>query len=490
MEKVLTKESRISLFEAPATQFGKLMGKPSLNEFTIAIVPSRAIPTLDGILRTDGWINTKQIDPKYHGRNGRVTSNNLRNLFASEAALFSATTATTPATLEAIRLYKNINPNGIAIAGGPDATFRTETWLKDADIVVLNEGEKTLSELMQRLTEDVGELRDIPGIAYKEGDSFVFTEERKRMTSEELSQLPQPFYDELTMAKARIGVIETSRGCPNDCDYCGVTAFNGKRYRNRSPNNVIQGLENINDMGGLVFYTDDNLIGIPRKTEKMLETIIEHGLNKRPGMAQVPVSLGFEKNRRLMELMKEANITSLCIGIESINDEFLKDIGKPYTAKQNMDAIKILKENGFWIHGMMMCGGDRDTKDYLRETREFMKKYLDSMQLFALGPIVGTRFNAQMREEGRILSDDLSLHDGHYVLVRPKKLTPYEAQKEIIDSYQDFYSVENSLRRLGRSPKKRSTLGILAYTALGGGIRKIVNSPQMKAHLEFLKSVS
>jgi anaerobic magnesium-protoporphyrin IX monomethyl ester cyclase len=490
MGKTLTKQSKVALFEASATQFGNLMGKPSLNEFSMVKLPSRAIPTLDGILKAEGWENTQQINPIYNGRRGRIISRNFQDIFNSEVLLISATTATTPQSLEMARLYRLNNPNGIIIAGGSDATFRTERWLDEVDFVVLKEGEKTLPELMQRLTEDTGNLEDVQGIAYKDGWDVVFTEERARMTPEELSELPHPFYDEVTRRKAMVGVIDTSRGCPNDCEYCGVTVFNGRRYRNRSPDHVIQGLENIEGMGKLVFYTDDNLIGVPRKTEKMLEAIIEKGFNKRPGMAQVTVKLADKENDDLMKLMKKANITSLCIGIESINDEFLKDVGKPYTAAQNIEAIRKLKEEGFWIHGMMMCGGDKDTKDSLRETREFMKKYLDSMQLFALGPIIGTRLDARMRAEGRILSDDLSLQDGHYVLVRPKGLTPYEAQREIIDAYQDFYSVESSLRRLGRSPRKATTLGILAYTAIGGGIRKIVNSPQMQAHLEFLKSVS
>jgi hypothetical protein len=139
---------------------------------------------------------------------------------------------------------------------------------------------------------------------------------------------------------------------------------------------------------------------------------------------------------------------------------------------------------------MMMCGGDSDTKESLEETREFMKKYLDSMQLLALSPIPGTRFDKKIRDENRVLSDDLSLYDAHHVIIRPKNFTPYELQKSIIETYQDFYSVRNSFRRLGTSPDKRFTLGILAHTALYGGIRKIVNSPQMQSHLEFLKAIS
>ena len=139
---------------------------------------------------------------------------------------------------------------------------------------------------------------------------------------------------------------------------------------------------------------------------------------------------------------------------------------------------------------MMIFGLDGDTKEVYKETLSWMNNNLNSMQLFPIVPGKGTRFHKRMEEEKRILSNDWSLYDGHHVLIRPKNFTPYELQNKIIEAYKNFYSVKNTIKRLRNSPNKRLALGLMTYTNLFGGISKIVNSNQMKSHLEFLKSVS
>ena len=483
----MTKQSPVTLVELPATQFGVLNGEISFNEFSKSGMPSRAIHVLEGILRADGWENVQSIN-SYHGKNGKLTSENFRGIFSSDIVLASYLTSTFCQTNKLFELYKLNNPRGIAVAGGFDATFRTEKALEHADIVVRGEGEKTLVELMNRLIKDRESLEDIEGLAFKKGKEIITTKPRKLLTSEKLSELPHPYYDKETKRKVLGGVIETSRGCPNDCDFCTVTEFHGRTYRTKSVEYVIEELRRTKGLGKFKFFTDDNFIGSPHKTINLLEAIAEQGLNKKLGIVQTTIKLA--DNPKLMEAMKKAGINFLCIGLESISDESLHDLGKPYTAEQNKKAIKIFREYGFWNHGMMIFGLDGDTKEIYKETLEWMKENLDSMQLFSIVPGEGTRFHKRMQEENRILSEDWFLYDGHHVLLRPKNFTPYELQNMVVDAYNDFYSLKNSLKRLRTSPYKTLTFGLMAYTLLFGGVSKVANSPQMKNHLEFLKSIS
>jgi hypothetical protein len=119
-----------------------------------------------------------------------------------------------------------------------------------------------------------------------------------------------------------------------------------------------------------------------------------------------------------------------------------------------------------------------------------MDKNLQSVQLFSITPLPGTRIHKQLQEQGRILTTDFSLYDAQNVVVRPKNLTPYELQKEIHRMYGDFYSPMKILRRFPKSPKQRSTLSLFAYLHLLGGKKDMLYSPQVLEHLEFLKSVS
>lgn len=482
----ISKESLVTLVELPPTQYGILNGDISFDIYSKFRMPARAIHVLEGILKYDGWSNTKSINPAFNEIKGKLSVEDLKRIFNSDILLISSITRTSPQSQELARLYKLNNSNGRVIVGGPDPTFRLEDWLKYVDIVVMGEGERTISELMGRLIEDPENLGDIDGLAFKKGEEIVVTNERRLLTSGELSLLPHPFYGEDIRSKISTGVVETSRGCPYKCPYCIVTKMYGREYRTKSVGYVIEELKRTRDIGKYSFYSDDNLIAHPNQTIGLLEAIVENNLNEKYGVAQTTIELA---NRpELMQALKNAKITALCIGIESINDETLIYLGKPYTAKQIKEAIKILREAGFWIHGMMMPGGDPDTPEILRGLLEWAYRSVDSVQWFPPTPIPGTPLYDRMEKEGRFLTKNWYLYDVQHVVFRPKHFTPYELQRTIYNMYDDFYSVRGTMRRLRHSPNKKLSLEFLAYAKLTG--MKMLYNPQSNQHLEFLRSVS
>ncbi len=484
----ITKDSCVTLVELPPTQFGVLDGEISYDMYSRVKLPARGIPSLDAVLRREGWKNLQSIC-SLDGENGKLSSENFGRIYDSDVLGISSITRTVPQSLQLAKEYKLRNPDGIVIVGGPDPTFRAEDWLEEVDIVVRGEGERTISELIERLALDGYDpenpnLGDIDGLAFKRRGGIEVTTPRKLLTSEELSQLPHPFYSPRVRKSIDAGVVETSRGCPNDCDFCTVTEFYGGKFRNKSTDYVIEELMQTRDMGRFLFFTDDNFIGVPRQATNLLEAIVGNGLNKKGGV-QTTVKLAERPD--LMALLQKAGINLLCVGIESINDATLKGYGKPYTAQQNMQAIKTLKKAGFWIHGMMMLGGEGDTPETLKETSRWLSRNLDTVQLFAATPIPGSRLFDKVEKEGRILTKDLYLYDGQHVVTRPRNFTPFELQKTIFEMYEDFYGVGNTLRRLRNSPDKVLTLEISAYIKTLG--RKMLYNPQSKKHLEFLKSI-
>ncbi len=481
--KKITKKSSITLIELPPTLFGKLNGDISFDIYSRSKLPSRALHVLEGILRYNGFTDTKSINPNFNKKRGILTSEDFKRIFNSDVLLISSITRTSPQSQELARLYKQNSLEGIAIAGGPDPTFRIEDWLNYVDIVVMGEGEKTISELMSRLIEDSENLNSVKGIAYKKREEIIKTNLRELLTSEELSQLPHPFYDEDIRKKITSGVVETSRGCPNNCDFCTVTKIYGRKYRVKSIDYIIEELNITKDIGSYLFFSDDNLIAIPSKATALLDAIVKNKLNKKYSGAQATIKIA--DNPELMQALKKAKINALCIGIESINDETLRELGKPYTAEQNKKAIKILKKSGFWIHGMMILGGEGDTQESLKETLEWANQNLDSVQFFSPIPIPGTPFYNRMEEQGRILTKKWYLYDGQHVVTKPKHFTPYELQKTISNMYKDFYSLRKALRRLKHSQNKALALEILFYAKFNG--RKMLYNPQTSQHLEFLK---
>jgi len=485
----ITKQSRIVLVELPPTQFGIYNGDPGYDVYSRTNLPARALHSLQAILIRDGWQNVQPINPLYHGKNKRLTEENERAIFSSDILGVSSITRTSPQTIELIKKYKSANPDGIVIAGGFDPSFRKEEWLKaGADFVVIGEGEITLSQLTERLTYEKAQFNDIAGLAFKKGKEIVITKPRRLLAPDELGNLPLPFYDKQTRAKIFATVMETTRGCPNACDFCTVTKFYGRMYRQKPLDYVIKGLKDIKNMGKLVFFTDDNFAANPERTIELCERIAKGGLYRRKSFAQVTVKIA--DNPELLKALKKAGIDILCVGIESINEDTLRYYKKPYSAQQNKENIQTLRKAGFWIHGMMMVGGDGDTPKSLKEDFEWMKRNLDSVQLFAPSPFPGSDFSKRMKDEGRIITNDFSLYDAQNVVIRPKNFSAFELQKAINKMYEEFYSFRESFRRWKTSPLKDVTFALYVYTHLLGGIKKTLYSPQSIKHLEFLKGLN
>jgi len=483
--RIFTKQSPITFIELPPTQFGILNGEANIDFYSAIRLPSRGIPALAGVLREENWENMVEINPLYHGKNGKLTPKNFDRIYHSDILLISSITRTSPQSMKLADLYTEKNPDGVTIAGGPDATFRINEWLEHVDIVVRGEGEITLKELMSELLKEKPDLKSIDGIAFRENGKVILTEPRKLLSAEELSRLPHPYYDPTITKKVASMVLEASRGCPNNCDFCSVTEMYGRAYRQKSKEYVIEELRRIEGIGEFCFFTDDNIAGNPAKTIELLKDIKKHS-PKRKRIAQITIAAAF--NRELLKAMKEAGFQYLCVGIESIVDKTLEFFGKPYRSNRIKEAIKIYRENGFWVHGMMMLGGDGDTRQTLRETGRWINKNVDSVQFFAPIPIPGTRFHDRMENEGRILTKNLYLYDGQHVVIRPRYFTPFELQQMLYKMYKDFYSMRKSfLRNFG---KKKILMSMLFAAYATFMARKFFKNPQLDSHMKFLKSVS
>jgi len=472
--KKLTKQSRIGFVELPATQYGILNGPLDYDIYSEFGMPPRAISTLRRILVEDGWTNTSETTL-------------IKDILELDALLMSTITRTYPQSAEQAREYKAKNPKNPAIAGGTHVTFMPEEALRNGfDIVVRGEGEKTLKELMIRLREDPNDLSDIKGITYKQNGQIIENPDRELLTEQELSET-HPFYDKEVIKKIRTATIEGGRGCPFDCDFCSVTTIYGHQYRRKSREWILEELRRIKNYGINTMWTNDNIGMGPLDTE-IFEAIADSGLNRPKSVAQITVNAAY--NDRLLMALKRAGIEVLCVGFESISDETLKAWNKPSTAKRNKEAAKKFRDAGFFVHGMMMIGGDGDTKESLEKTSEWANESLDSAQFSAPITLPGTRFYKKMEDERRILTKDWFLYTGHNVTSRPLNFSPLEHQLIIEKAYRNFYSVRNIPKRLKGSSQRVIALEVSALTLYKRMLNKLFNNPQYQQHLKFLKSVS
>jgi len=323
------------------------------------------------------------------------------------------------------------------IFGGPHPSFFPEESLAHGHFVLRGEAEQTILPFINAVEQKSG-LGDIPGLSYKVGDRVFHNPAGEPCF--DLDTLPFPDFSILKGGIGSVKPVVTSRGCPYDCSFCAVTELFGRKYRFRTPESVMEELARLNlKKGDTIFFYDDNFVAKTENTKRLLRLMIDNKLTQR-WTAQLRVDAS--KDEELLELMREANCFFVYLGLESINPDTLKSYRKKLTLEQIEQGIGRFHKYGIRVHGMFVLGADTDDVSTIQETSNFaIRNKIDTIQFMILTPIPGTRFFKQMEAEDRLLTRDWSLYDGHHVVFRPERMTPYQLQKETFRAMAKFYSV-------------------------------------------------
>ncbi|MHB0875135.1 MAG: B12-binding domain-containing radical SAM protein [Anaerolineae bacterium] len=395
----------------------------------------------------------------------------------------SATTATVPA---AYAIADGLKYLGIpTVIGGSHVTFMASEALEHCNYVVRGEGHFTMLELLGALGDDAC-LSAIPGLSFRRRDgSPVHNEDRSGCSLAEFQSLPWPDMSlivghELMFTKP----LMTQWGCPFNCDFCSVVKLFGRQVRYRPVDDVVEQLRN-NYQGENMFIYDDNFVANRERTVQLLRRIVDEGLEVHWG-AQVRADVVYtnratrEVDHELLKLMRDSGCYTVYIGYESVNPEALKAYNKQTDVQAIIDSIKAFHQYDIKIHGMFVLGSDADTVESIRETVDFTIEHgIDTVQFLVITPAPGTAYYERMEAQGRIITRDWSLYDGHHVVARTMNLSPYELQVEAIRAMSRFYS--------GREVAAAFTGNILRTAPFFAGlllrdVKLSVNLPKIVVH--------
>jgi radical SAM superfamily enzyme YgiQ (UPF0313 family) len=351
--------------------------------------------------------------------------------------------------LVAVSLMTPLAPRGYEIAdqfrirgvpvvvGGVHATMMPEEAEEHADAVVIGEGEILWPEVVADFIR--GELK-----------KYYLTDRRAPLAS-----LPWPRRDLLRRGAYLFqNTLQTTRGCPNDCDFCSVTTFYGNTYRFRPVDEVLREIGALK--GNLIFFVDDNIIGSRTYAQELFEGL--KPLKKR-WVSQATLNISREK--KLLTLARDSGCLGLFVGFESLTQEILNDLGKSfYRVAQYETAIRRLHDHGIGIQGSFIFGNDHDPPDvFSRVVRFCNQNRLEAVLFSLLTPYPGTRIFHQLLKENRILHFDWEKYDMNHVVFRPRGMEPEALEKGFFEAYKKVYSGFSLMLRLFNSGKSLFLFG-------------------------------
>jgi radical SAM superfamily enzyme YgiQ (UPF0313 family) len=328
------------------------------------------------------------------------------------------------------------------VMGGIHATMCLDEVIEHVDSVVTGEAEGIWPQVLEDTQDGSLKRRYDGGLA-------------------EIKDVPLARHDLLATGYA-FGAVQTTRGCPLNCSFCSVTAFNGAQYRQRPIPDVVREFQSVREKRVLV--VDDNLIGTRRdhiaRAKDLFRAMAQANLRKE-WVAQVTIN--FADDEELLTLAARAGCRGVFIGFESPTPEGLRELGKKFNLLKDRDfrdSVRRIQRHHIMVVGSFIIGLDIDEPGIGRRIAEAASQYgVDSLNALFLTPFPGTRLWDQMKSQDRIALDAFPGDWKYYTLTFPvaryKNFSPDGIIEEMLSCDRTFLSTPRILRRVWSSVWQR-----------------------------------
>ena len=354
------------------------------------------------------------------------------------------------------------------VMGGIHATMCLAEALERMDAVVTGEAESIWTQVLEDVQQ--GTLKRV----YKS-------------VRLEMDRVPLARHD-LLPTGYRLGSIQTTRGCPLDCSFCSVTAFNGKIYRHRPIENVIQEFKLIRER--YILIVDDNLVGTRKDhiahTKDLFRAMIKANLGKK-WICQATINMADDEE--LLTLAAKAGCSGVYVGFESPSVEGLVELHKKFNIQKGHDlkaSVQRIQRHGILVGGSFIMGLDVDKKGIGQQIANAANRWdLDILNLHFLTPFPGTRLWKKMESEDRIIANDFPEDWKYYTLKFPvcryKHLSWADMLSENEVCLRAFYSYPRILRRaFGHLLRRRKLVTSLVIAGTNFSYRSTLRSYREK----------
>ncbi len=342
-------------------------------------------------------------------------------------------------TVQRDRMYEilvELKSRGIFTAvGGPWITV-AEGWSKYdglIDVTFVGEAEETWPRFLDDWSRGEWQAR------YEQAEKT------------DMTKVPIPRYDLIKTKNYAMGCIQTSRGCPFQCEFCDIIVIFGRRPRIKTPEQVIAEVEAQYRQGvRMIFLVDDNFIGNKKAAKQILRALVDwqqaHGY---PVAFSTEASLDLAEDEELMRLMTEAGLATVFVGIESPDEESLRETKKYQNVRGSLlDRVHRVQDAGLEVYAGMIVGFDHDDVGVFERQFEFLRQArIPVVMAGMLSAIPKTPLYDRLEAEGRLDND--AADDPHIATnVIPLNMTREEMRDGWVDLMTRLYEPANYFARL------------------------------------------
>jgi len=346
---------------------------------------------------------------------------------------------------EAYELADRYREIGIPVVmGGLHVSALPEEAALHCDAVVIGEGELSWHDVLK--DRENKSLKQFYG-----NDSGDF----------DLSQSPVPAYELLDIPKYNRLTVQTSRGCPFQCEFCASSILLSKKYKQKPIKNVLAEIDKIKSIWKRPFIelADDNTFVDKNYWRELLPE-----LKKRQVKWFTETDISVADDEALLRVLQESGCAEVLIGLESPIRSGLDGIERKGNWKlkrwiKYKDAVQKIQAHGIRVDGCFVVGLDGHGPDIFEEVYSFTKETnLFDVQITIPTPFPGTPFYDRLDKEGRLLEKNAwercTLFDINF---QPTGMTPEELRKGFINLGMKLYSgefTENRRHRFDEEYKK------------------------------------
>jgi radical SAM superfamily enzyme YgiQ (UPF0313 family) len=291
---------------------------------------------------------------------------------------------------EAYELARRFTAIGVqTIIGGPHVAALPEEAAQICDAVVIGEGEPVWLQVLEDAEQ--GRLRQ-----YYRADSAEF----------DLANAPMPAFELLDISKYNRLTVQTSRGCPHQCEFCASSILLTRTYKQKPASKVLAEIDRILAIWDRPFieFADDNSFVNPAYWKELLPLFKGKGLK---WFAETDLSVANYPD--LLDLMRETGCAQVLIGFESpieagLDGIELRNDWKFKKFPEYRDAIRTIQSRGITVNGCFVLGLDGHTPDIFNQVFTFVKETeLFEVQITLLTPFPGTPLYDRLAQDDRLI---------------------------------------------------------------------------------------